>query len=67
MPGAAAPSPAEYMTHAAYMLWLEVDDLAAARKRLARYEVPVVEDHGESLVIADPDGLLIEVWQKEAD
>ena len=63
MPGAGAPSPAEYMTHAAYVPWLEVEDLAAARQRFARYKVAVIEDHEESMVIADPDGLLIEVWQ----
>jgi catechol 2,3-dioxygenase-like lactoylglutathione lyase family enzyme len=65
MPAAAAPSPAAYMTQAAYMLWLEVADLAAARARFARHQVRVVEDHEESLVIADPDGLLIEVWEAD--
>src|SRR5215208_4185286 len=64
MPGAVARGPGEYMTHASYMLWLEVDHLAAARKRFARAGVTVVEDHEETMVIADPDGLLIEVWQK---
>jgi catechol 2,3-dioxygenase-like lactoylglutathione lyase family enzyme len=64
MPAAVSPSPAEYMTHAAYLPWLEVDDLAAARQRFARAKVMVVEDHEESMVIADPDGLLIEVWQR---
>ncbi|MBX9627407.1 MAG: VOC family protein [Gemmataceae bacterium] len=64
MPNAAEPSPAEFPNHAMPVLWLEVADLAAAHRHLVRRKVPVVEYHpGEFLLAADPDGLLIEVWQ----
>ncbi|HKB03064.1 MAG TPA: VOC family protein [Gemmataceae bacterium] len=63
MPNAARPTPAAFPDHAMFLPWLEVDDLAAARKRFARAKVTVVQSHPESMVIADPDGLLIEVWQ----
>lgn len=68
MPNAAEPSPAEFPTHAMPVLWLEVADLAAAHRHLVRRKVSVVEYHpGEFLMAADPDGLLIEVWQSTAE
>jgi catechol 2,3-dioxygenase-like lactoylglutathione lyase family enzyme len=68
MPNAAERSPAAFPTHAMPILWLEVDDLAAAAKRFARYEVAVVDPgDGQYMMVADPDGVVIEVWQSEPD
>ena len=64
---AAEPSPAEFPRHAMPILWLEVADLDAARERFAGHEVPIVDPGDENyMMIADPDGLVIEVWQSEA-
>lgn len=64
MPNATERSPAEFPTHAMPILWLEVDDLAAAAVRFARQKVEVVTpSDGQFMQIADPDGLVIEVWQ----
>ncbi len=66
MQNAAEPSSAVFPTHAMPILWLEVADLEAAHAHLVRRKVEVVEYHeGEWMMIADPDGLLIEVWQAE--
>src|SRR4051794_107954 len=66
LPNATERSPAEFPTHAMPILWLEVDDLAAAAKRFARYHVEIIEPgDGQFLMVADPDGLVIEVWQSE--
>lgn len=68
MPNAAERSPAEFPTHAMPILWLEADDLAAAAQRFARERVEVVTpSDGQFMQIADPDGLVIEVWQAEAE
>lgn len=67
MPNATERSPAAFPTHAMPILWLEVDDLDAAARRFARYEVEVIDPgDGQFLMVADPDGLVIEVWQAEA-
>ena len=68
MPSAIERSPAVMPTHAMAMLWLEVDDLQAAFERCVRFGVEVIEPpHAEPLfmLIADPDGIVIEVWQRE--
>jgi catechol 2,3-dioxygenase-like lactoylglutathione lyase family enzyme len=68
MPNAAEPSPAEFPAHAMPILWLEVDDLDAAHRHLKRREAPILELHeGQFLMAADPDGLLIEVWQSATE
>jgi catechol 2,3-dioxygenase-like lactoylglutathione lyase family enzyme len=68
MPNAAEPSPATFPTHAMPILWLEVDDLAAAVRRFEGLGVRVVEpSDGQFMMISDPDGLVIEVWQAEPD
>lgn len=68
MPNAAEPSPSEFPAHAMPILWLEVDDLEAARRHLAGRKVPILEMHeGLFLTAADPDGLLLEVWQSETE
>ena len=66
MPNAVEPSPAKFPTHAMPILWLEVEDLPAARKRFAEHKVTVIDEGDENFMqIADPDGLAIEVWQIE--
>jgi len=68
MPNADEPSPAVFPVHAMPVLWLEVDDLGAAQNHLARNGIPIVEVHeGQFMLIADPDGLLIEVWQAQSE
>ncbi len=68
MPNAAERSPAGFPTHAMPILWLEVDDLDAAARRFARYDVDVVtSSDGLFMLIADPDGLVIEVVQADAE
>src|SRR5204862_5614968 len=68
MPNASERSPAQFPTHAMPILWLEVDDLNAAARRFARYKVEVVQPpDGLFMMVADPDGLLIEVWQAESE
>jgi O-acetyl-ADP-ribose deacetylase (regulator of RNase III)/catechol 2,3-dioxygenase-like lactoylglutathione lyase family enzyme len=63
---AAEKSPADFPMHAMPVLWLEVDDLAAAARRFAEFEVDIVDEgDGEWMMIADPDRILIEVWQRE--
>lgn len=66
MPNAAERSPSSFPNHAMMALWLEVDDLAAAERLFARDQVEVVQpSDGQFMMIADPDGLMIEVWQAE--
>ncbi len=61
-------SPAEFPTHAMPILWLEVADLAAAADWFARHEVEVVDPgDGQFMMVADPDGLVIEVWQLQPE
>lgn len=66
MPNAAEPSPSSFPAHAMTILWLEVDDLEAAEQHFARHQVRVVRpSDGQFMMIADPDGLMIEVWLPE--
>jgi catechol 2,3-dioxygenase-like lactoylglutathione lyase family enzyme len=68
LPNAAEPSPAAFPTHAMPILWLEAPELAAAAAWFARHEVVVVEPgDGQFMQIADPDGLVIEVWQSQPE
>ena len=46
------------------ILWLEVPSLDAAADWFERNEVEIVDPgDGQFMQVADPDGLLIEVWQ----
>ncbi|OWK38540.1 hypothetical protein FRUB_07660 [Fimbriiglobus ruber] len=48
------------------MLWLETDDLATIAERIVRSGACVVEpSDGQSMIITDPDGIVIEIWQTE--
>ena len=63
MPNATERSPAVFPAHAMPILWLEVDDLALAAERFARHNVEVIEPGDDQyMMVADPDGLVIEVW-----
>ena len=67
LPNAAERSPAEFPTHAMPILWLEVPSLDAAADWFARNEVEIVDPgDGQFMQVADPDGLVIEVWQAES-
>lgn len=60
-------SPATFPTHAMPILWLEVSDLAKAAAWFARRNVEVIDQgDGQFMQIADPDGLVIEVWKSPA-
>lgn len=67
MPNATEPSPSKFPTHAMPIIWMEVVDLAEARRHLNRHKVPILEDEVQYLMVADPDGLLIEIWQSEPE
>ena len=59
-------SPATFPTHAMPILWLEVSDLAEAAAHFARHDVPIVDEgDGQFMMIEDPDGLVIEIWQAD--
>jgi catechol 2,3-dioxygenase-like lactoylglutathione lyase family enzyme len=66
LPNASEHSPATFPTHAMPVLWLEVENLKAAAEQFARQGVSVVDaGDGQFMMIADPDGLVIEVWQDQ--
>jgi hypothetical protein len=66
MPNATEGSAGLLPAHAATLLTVEADDLAAAYRHCLRVGVQIVEPpNGPYMVIADPDGLEIEVWQTE--
>ena len=66
MPNATEDSAGLLPAHAATMLMMEVDDLRAAHRYCVRAGVVVVEPpNGPYMIIADPDGLHIEVWQAD--
>src|SRR5262245_17984166 len=55
MPNAEERSPAEFPTHAMPVLWLVVDDLAAAHRHLRRNRDQVLEHHeDEFMLVVDP-------------
>ena len=50
------------------ILWLETADLEGAAARFAAEGVTIITpSDGQFLQIADPDGLVIEVWQAAAE
>jgi catechol 2,3-dioxygenase-like lactoylglutathione lyase family enzyme len=50
--------------HAEVILWLEVDDIEKASEHLTKSGVTVLQpSDGQSMMIADPDGITIEIWQ----
>ena len=69
MPNAEHKSPAEFPEHAMPVLWIEVDDIKLAHEHLKKSGTTIIQppDDEMLLLIADPDGLVIEVWQKDND
>lgn len=68
LPNAVERSPAEFPRHAMPIPWLEVPDLEAAAEWFARHQVEVIDPgDGQFMQIADPDGLVIEVWHSQTD
>jgi catechol 2,3-dioxygenase-like lactoylglutathione lyase family enzyme len=66
MHNATAKSPALLPEHAMAMLWVEVDDLESCARRLDRLRAPVLHpSDGNYMMVADPDGIPVEVWQAE--
>lgn len=67
LPNADRRSASSFPEHAMAMLWLEVDDLDALHRHCLQHAVPVIQSpDGASMIIEDPDGLVIELWQHEA-
>jgi catechol 2,3-dioxygenase-like lactoylglutathione lyase family enzyme len=68
LPNATTVSSARVPDHPMAMLWVETGDLAAATRRFAQFGVKVVNpSDGQSMIIADPDGVMIEIWQAPAE
>lgn len=68
VPNASIPAGTTFPDNAMAVLWVEVDDLSGFVEDARQRKVECVDYvEGEFAFIADPDGLLIEVWQKEFD
>lgn len=66
LPGASDRSTAMFPETAMVMLWLEVPRLSKVIERFQAHQVPIVDEgDGQFIIIADPDGLLIEIWEAE--
>jgi catechol 2,3-dioxygenase-like lactoylglutathione lyase family enzyme len=65
MPNASEPADTS-PEQAAVSLWLEVDDLAAASRAFKKKGVTFLQpSDGMLAIMADPDGIVIEVWQRD--
>ena len=69
MPNAEHKSPATFPEHAMPVLWLEVDDINLAHEHLKNAGTPIIQapDDDMFMLVADPDGLVIEIWQKDIE
>ena len=66
MPNAAEQCPAVFPTHAMPILLLDVDDLATSHQHLTSNGISISDYHEHQfLMFEDPDGLVIEVWQRD--
>lgn len=67
VPNAEHASPSIFPEHAMPILWLEVDDIHLAHEHLNNAGTPIIQppDDDMSMLITDPDGLVIEIWQRE--
>jgi catechol 2,3-dioxygenase-like lactoylglutathione lyase family enzyme len=64
MPNAEARSASSFPEHAMAVLSLEVDDLGAASRRFKKHRVEILQpSDGTFMMVADPDGVVIEVWE----
>jgi catechol 2,3-dioxygenase-like lactoylglutathione lyase family enzyme len=68
MPNAAEPADTT-PKHAMLSLWLEVDDLGRAHRAFSKAGVTILQEPDDAtlMIIADPDGIVIEVWQRDTD
>lgn len=67
VPNAAKENSADFAQEALNMIYLEVDDIDVAEKHFSKNKVGVVQpSDGQMMVIIDPDGLPIEIWQYES-
>ena len=66
MPNAELTSPSSFPKHAMPMLWLEVEDIELAHNHLKNSSVEIIDFDHTNMMVADPDGLHIEIWQKDA-
>jgi predicted enzyme related to lactoylglutathione lyase len=68
VPNATASSTGLLPAHAATILMMEVNDLETAHRFCVQLGVEIIEPpNGISMLIADPDGLQIEVWQADGE
>ena len=69
MENAEQPSASTFPDHAMALLWLDVDDIQQAHEQLMNSGVSILQSPADDLfmLIADPDGLVIEIWQREND
>jgi len=68
MPNATAGSAGLLPAHAATTLMVEVDDLKAAHSFCVSAGVKIIEPpNGPYMVIADPGGLQVELWQADEE
>ena len=67
VPNASAASPAKFPNDAMPALRLEVDDVRAVHAHLVKHGVTIIQppEDRTQMIIADPDGLPIEVWQAD--
>jgi catechol 2,3-dioxygenase-like lactoylglutathione lyase family enzyme len=66
MPNATEGSAGLLPAHAATILAVEVDDLEAAHRFCIDAGATIIEPpNGPYMIVADPDGLEIEVWQAD--
>ena len=67
VPNAHQKRPAVFPEHAMPMLWLEVDDIRLAHEHLRNAGTPILQapDDDMLMLVTDPDGLVIEVWQQD--
>ncbi len=68
LPNAIEPSPARMPNHPMAMLWLVTENLGAVAQWFTESEVNVLQpSDGQFMMISDPDGVIIEVWQADEE
>lgn len=66
MPNAMKPVESPSVDRPGAMLWLEVSDLGEAHAFLVERGVTILSPpNGQFMLITDPDGVVIEVWQRD--
>lgn len=69
MENADQPSPSTFPDHAMPILWVDVDDIRRAYEHLKDAGTPIIQapDDDMFILVTDPDGLVIEIWQRDND